>query len=369
MSTSYTGNSSSDRLQTIPLELVLRIINILALDIRDYAPAYARSLFLISRAVRQSLLPLLYEVVSTMATEPHLIIGWDGRPHTHPALSFLSWLLCNPSAEPRRHVKSLIFCHSYNFYPHELGLAGNTEPPEELSCQWLLDNVIATHQWDARQLKLAGIHARAAHSLNGIMVDGLGTSIGRGVVVFAVQLWDNAPQGRHYIRLFTEPAWDPLSPVPRSSFREISDIRSNAFLYRELDPQRQYDIREVPKDSRGVFIFIDLGSGDGFGEFSGVFLDEIALIFEKDTNAVFHVVLVYPKSEKDIVVDGVAEKLRAHCGAQVHSRLWIARSSTDRRLMTQDHHLWVARAIQQGIDPWETGRRVSEYILEDRREE
>ena len=91
MSTSIEDPSFSliDSFQDLPIELVLRIIDILALDLRDSDPVRARSLVLISRSVRQNILPLLYEVFAVMIKAPHRITGWDGESYSHPALSFL----------------------------------------------------------------------------------------------------------------------------------------------------------------------------------------------------------------------------------------------------------------------------------------
>jgi len=117
-----------------------------------------------------------------------------------------------------------------------------------------------------------------------------------------------------------------------------------SLFYEEIDPRRAYKIRETSESSRGVFAFIDVGSADGFGELSVALLDEIALIVENENGAAkCHVVIVYPQSEKDIVIRDAAESLRARCAAQVHDRLWIASSSADRKL--------IAWAFQHGIDP------------------
>ena len=362
-STGEPESSLTDSFQDLPIELVLRIIDILALDLRDSEPTRARSLVLISRSVRRNILPLLYEVFAVMIKAPLRITGWNGESYSHPALAFLSWLLCTPSAQPRWHIKVLIFCNPIEFWAAELA------PNEDEAVTWLIDNLIVMHQWDARQLKSAGIHARSAHWLDRLVGTGLGYSIRRDMTTFAISLWQEARESRSYIRLCTQPVGDLLSPAPTDHEHDAFRSWSSAFQYQKLDPLRGYVAREVPNDSRGVFIFIDVGSDDGFGDLSVALLDDIAQIFENESDAVFNVVLVYSQEEKDTDISGAAEKLRERCAAQVHGQLWIVRSTVDRKLIARDPYLGIARAFQQGIDPWETGRQISEVILGNRWED
>ena len=349
-------------LQTLPLELVLRIIDTLALDLRNSAPVQARSLFLISRTVCQSILPLLYEVHVSMITVPLRTTGWDGRPYAHPALSFLSWLLCTPSAAPRRHVKNLVFYHRFAFYALELGFKTISFPGESTASKpsWWLDNLIVTNIWDARQLERAGISAHAAHRIDRIKMDSFTNSIGRDAITFAVSLWHEGPDGRGCIRICTQPTDDSSNTDGRQALAGWA----SAFEYQELDPLQEYKVRELPEHCRGVSIFIDVGSSEGFGDLSVALLDGIAEIFSSQYAAAFHVVAVYPQRESDTIISGAIEKLRARCAAQFHEQLWIARSAADRRLIAQDPYLGIARAFRQGINPWDTGRRISEIILD-----
>ena len=356
----------SGSLQTLPLELVLRIIDTLALDLRDSAPARARALFLISRAVRQSLLPLLYGALVIDAGQTP---GWDGQPCTHPGFSFLAWLLGTPSAEPRCHIKNLVLrTHgasvlTFESEPKRLGLDGNTKTSNP---SWFLDNLIVTTLENARHLERVGVCARAAHCIGYSIGINLGESIGLDVTLFASSLRQEGPKGRACVRVVTQPIGDSLSSEQANRRHDASHSWASLLMHQELDPRREYKIREVPESSRGAFVFIDVGSADGFGNLSAALLGEIALIFQKDADETFHVIIVYPQSEKDIVIRDSAERLRAHCAVQVHGRLWITRSSADRRLMTQDPYLGMARAFQQGIDPWDMGRRITEIMVEDK---
>jgi len=167
----------SGSLQTLPLELVLRIIETLALDLRDSAPTRARSLLLISRAVRQSLLPLIY---GALVIDIDQTTGRDGQPCTHPAHSFLLWLLGTPSPEPRRHIKNLALCRNSSAAWLRFVRDIKASNPS-----WFLDNLIVTIQEDAQHLERAGISTRAAHWIARITGDIFGTSIGQAVITVA----------------------------------------------------------------------------------------------------------------------------------------------------------------------------------------
>ena len=71
--------------QCLPLELVLRIIELLVLDLRDHEPQRARLLSSISRTVRTGILPLVYEIVAFRIRDRQRVpAGWDGRSYEHP---------------------------------------------------------------------------------------------------------------------------------------------------------------------------------------------------------------------------------------------------------------------------------------------
>jgi len=348
----------SGSLQTLPIELVLRIIEALALDLCDSAPAHARPLFLISRAVRQSLLPLLYGALVIDADKTSRLVG---QPGAHPALSFLLWLLGTPSAEPRRHIKNLALCTGSASVRHLFFSDTKASKPS-----WFLDNLILTTLGDAWYLERAGICTRAAHWIECITGDNFAESIARDVISLAPFIRQDSPKARGCLRISTRPASDTFGFVQTNRQKDALKGWAGAFQYLEMDPLQDYNVRELPIHSRGVFIFIDVGSVHGFGDFSVALLDEIALIFQNEVDETLHVVLVYPKGEKNVVIRDTAESLGARCAAQVHDRLWIASSSADRKLIARDPYLGIARAFQQGIDPWDTGRRITEIIVEHR---
>ena len=114
----------------LPPELVLDILDIEITASRDRDATRARQLMLVSRAVRKLCLARLYEVLyinvrSGWHSATHE--GWDGRRYRTRGLAFLSWLLHNPEAPPRRHVRHLVLNHDTHFTGVEV-TAGSYSP-------------------------------------------------------------------------------------------------------------------------------------------------------------------------------------------------------------------------------------------------
>ncbi|KAH7048514.1 hypothetical protein BKA62DRAFT_780389 [Auriculariales sp. MPI-PUGE-AT-0066] len=97
---------------SLPLELILYIIEFVVVAIRDVNLHKALTLGTISRNARNSVLPHAYEILHIDIKRPEkssIYVGWDGHEYHDRGLACLSWLLCNPDAAPRRHVRHLVF--------------------------------------------------------------------------------------------------------------------------------------------------------------------------------------------------------------------------------------------------------------------
>jgi len=103
-------------------EIVLDVLETTAWVHRVEDIRWSLSLQLISRAVRRSTLPILYEtlVLDVRNHEKGIYVGWDGREHDQAQMAFLAWLLNNPDAPPRCHVKHLVFRHYTGWKTSEL---------------------------------------------------------------------------------------------------------------------------------------------------------------------------------------------------------------------------------------------------------
>lgn len=350
--------------QILPMELVLRILDSLALENRDSHPAYAHSLSHVSRAVRTSVMPILYEVlVLNIRSSTGTIIGWDGRIFDHPAIAFLSWLLGDPSALPRRHVKHLVFNHSYAFSGSEIALPHRQSddnrkrspaapnPDHDSAPLWVLDSIIATFPSDIVSLRNAGIHARAVHWLAVMTPSIRPDPLSSTALNIAARLYSVDPFAQSRVRFHTQPIHAVLSD------RETDALWSTVVRYQEIDPAFNIGGPTKRQSVHGVRVFIDIDLEDGFAEIAGPLVNEIAAILDANPRTVKRVVLVCARDASHNVVRDLAGKLFVLLPVYLHEHVWIARSSwPDRNFQNSDLLTTLGRLIQLGIDPWESGK-------------
>jgi len=345
--------------QTLPMELVLRILDSLALVSRDWHPAYAFSLSLVSRAVRASILPLLYEVLVLNAKEStDTVVGWDGRNYDHPAVAFLSWLLCNPTAPPRQHIKHLVFNHSYVFYASELVLP-QSENRDRSGIDrdnvpfWTLDGLTVKFPSDAVSLQRAGIHARAVHWLDVLTPPSPSNSLSSHALDIAARMNSDDPLARSCMRYCTKHA-----PVNLSNL-EAGALWNNVVRYQEIDLERGVEGRTAPVDMQGVHLFIEVDLERGLEEGLIALVGEIAAIITVDPRVVKRVVLECASDTLEDVVGDLARTVVQRLPEPLHKDVHIVRSWwPDRTLLRSDPPTALARAIHSGIDPWKSGSRL-----------
>jgi len=141
----------------LPIELVLDIIRSAIVQNRMDELPWCLSVSLVCHAVRASALPALYKVLflSTISAAGHAYTGWDGKEHKHVGPAFLSWLLHDRSAPPRRHIKDLIFRHQ--------GILGRREllpahPRAEVEAEeWSIERLTAEHVQSMDRLHRMGL--------------------------------------------------------------------------------------------------------------------------------------------------------------------------------------------------------------------
>jgi len=80
-------------------------------------------------------MPKLYEILVINisqdknrggSTSP--VIGHDGREHKHPHLAMLSWLILDPTAEPRKYIKQIAFSQLSTIYVTDFVPISETDP-------------------------------------------------------------------------------------------------------------------------------------------------------------------------------------------------------------------------------------------------
>ena len=376
--TSSTEDFFPAAAQTLPMELVLRILDAVALNCRDSCPARAVSLSLVSRAVRASVLPIIYDVlVLRIQSHDNDVGGWDDRGFDSVRVAFLSWLLCNPFAPPRRHIKHLVFHHSYMFSGSEIeprtravaDQDGSTSDASQAGVnqdplpRWTLDNLVVAFPSDATELRIAGIQARVTHWLAGVVPHGDADwgSLSKRAVGLGNALHGGDPQSRNCVRIWTRPETADNQPLTASK------LWAGALQYQQIDTANDNVGIAAPDDQRGVSVFIDLGEHEGFGELSDTLIDEMVAIFWNGGEDTYRVVLVYPTETQEEDLQLVARCLRTgphHLAVELHERVYIAVSSwPDRSLMAKHPQSALARVIQLGVDPWEMGCRLVDFVL------
>ena len=346
----------------LPIELVLRILDLLASSTRDSNRVYAHSLSLISRAVRNSILPILYEglIIQIDSYGPDYV-GWDGRTYEHPAIACLAWLLYNPSATPRRHIKCISFKHGFSFQAKELtDWAVDSEPRAVIDgClhpRWIVKDLIIADISDGRTLLKAGISARIIHRLWPFTLPNSPQTLGdvsRYVLHHGARLLNRGPLTRNCIRIWTR---HTQSQKPRMHWK-------GTLIYQELDPVNlRVGGRAVPQDQLGVAVFFELGLQDGFGWLSRRIVESIVKIFKGDAKGLYRVVLVLPSNAHVKELQGAVCVLMKEVRLSAfHRHVSVVRSPfPDRRLLREDPQRAFARALLQGINPWDTGCRLSD---------
>lgn len=356
----HTGPSEVNHLVHLPLELVLLIVEAAAVANRDNNLVWALSLSLISRAARACALPLLYGllVIEIFGEIETPTTGWDRREYWHRKLALLSWLLCNPNAAPRSHIKQLIFRHDSAFDPSDIA-------EQSKSFSWEIDYLIVEYAADLESLLAAGLRGRRV-----IQVDPYDDYLREGNQnVYSVRLgrFSFSSTERVYISLWTCPAdsddssddtseeFDDRDPsgVPA---RQSTERRISLLIVRDLEPGTSYRHLEVPLERQGHFAFIELGSQHGYDDLTASLLLDITQVGSDKFQFVLVCDEAYTPGGR--VLEQAVVESAAGLNQDIMDRLWIKRMRhDDRQRLLRDPFRTVARLASQGRDPRDSGRR------------
>jgi len=382
-----TGTESSldaSESQRLPLELLISIFQFFVFDNRHNQMVSVASVSLVSRTIRAIILPLRYEVLNldirTDSNSPP-VYGWDGRPYRHRSIAFLSWLLWNSSVAPRQHIKHLIFRHDSNFKANELNITASSDsdsdndvpdvaqamhdlglaearPEPNNAPEWAIEHVTVEFRMDILQLSAAGIRPRSVHhlSVSGFEYDAAAYD------VFSTTFMGYDHRTRVYIRAWTQAMAEEKKQTPEKSEQRVDWREFRYITYRDLSEDDQYRGREVPDAQRGVFLVIELGNHLGFDTISPGIVRQVSSIVQRsERDLVFHVVLVCSAEESTSVAEALLTATDS-IPIQYRDKVWISHKRwLPIERMLHDPHAAFARAVQAGVDPWDTGRRLVDF--------
>lgn len=360
--------------RSLPMELVMDILELAVHAHKVDEPFWTISLAQISRAVQETALRIFYEVfvlrIRTTAVDSSFV-GWDGREYPDRQLAFLSWLLHNEDAAPRTHVKHLIFLDDRSFTAQNLGRTAHTQAayPDNADAAddgpvagaiWTVDRLTVRFRVDARELYKAGIRATETYNL-GRTSAVEGPSDGRLLTQFvAGALIDN---DRGYQRaLIRSRTWRtlllPLSDVPEDT-QAPALFEQQGLLYVRLDPvvMRPLPARVEEGNRRTIPVFFELLTSEQIAQQWHALLDDIVALLLRRLDV--EVILVCHRSYQ---VEGMPllKFLRTNFGPkELLHRIRISPGCWEQDLLLHDPFLAYARMVQAGRDPWDIGKPVT----------
>ena len=144
----------------LPIELHLDILQATIVQNRKDRLPWCLSLSLVCRAVRAVVLPIVYDVLflGTNNKARRAYTGWNGKQYKHAGLAFLSWILHDSSAPPRRHIKHLMFLHQGELRRNEL--VWSRAPAKADPAEWPIERLTVEHAKFSDHLHLAGLRAQ-----------------------------------------------------------------------------------------------------------------------------------------------------------------------------------------------------------------
>ena len=250
----------------LPPELMLQILDAAVLLQRDHDRSWSLSLSLVCRAVRSSIMPMLYEVL-VLAIRPSGPASWSDR-----RLKFLSWLLHDREAAPRRHVRHLVFTHGGSFWltpPESVfpeDVVQDLEEPE--MANWYIEQLTVRYREDAKQLFDIGLRPRVINEV----VPHVAT---RSESSHPVAALVRSALGIHDVTIPSRVrCWSWVG-----NERNKDDI--GCIVHCILDPSADMQPKRLPRrreknGERSRFVMLELGTSDGALPLTYVLLDDIA---------------------------------------------------------------------------------------------
>ncbi|KAH7048513.1 hypothetical protein BKA62DRAFT_739405 [Auriculariales sp. MPI-PUGE-AT-0066] len=293
----------------LPLELLLSIIELLVVTNRDVSLHSTLALSTISRSVYNVVLPLAYEVLHIEIEPPQesdWYVGWNGCKYPHRSLSCLSWLLCNPDAAPRRHVRHLIFSpHAVSDFDHLPYLSRSKQ-----QSTWTIERITYNS-------------ALSALLLGQIGISGVTTQT-----------------------------------VARMDYPWIPSRRNYSFRWRLSESGTEFSAVMAPIQAAGVH-FIELDGEEDLLGFSLATWTSLKSTMEGHQG--INIVFLCPNATNALdtrTIDGLQSALPS----DILKRIWLAPTTWDSDAMRKSPLLAHARMVQSGEDPWIRGMCVGSLV-------
>ena len=330
------------------MELVMNVVDAAVVQHRKDDLCWSLTLSLVCRTIRTCVLPALYEVLflDIRSEREREFIGWDGQTHRHVELAFLSWLLHDPSAPPRRHVKHIVFRHDGQFNGEDIKWIDSREASS--STEWLIERLTVRFVLDADGLYRAGLRSRKSFQIasprrrsGSIGVEGFE----RMVRIILRQL-----DGSHTHTWATRPE----EVVEDGTV--FTGITQSNMTQGEIDPKTGASISEIGAGRR---LTVQLEDGDYLQQYPDYLLTGLAAGLS--TNLDVQIVLACAADYRiggQTVVDFIRKAVPTSLPqAAVEGKLRVSHAAPA-RLVESDMFLALAQALQCGGDPWDLGHAI-----------
>jgi len=345
-----SAGTSSNLATSLPLELILAIVDAAIAQHRVDNIYWCLQLSLVSHTIRAHVLPLAYDFLFLKTTErlAGSFTGWNGQTHKHLQSAFLSWLLHDPNAPPRRHIKHLVFT-SDSFYDEEdLNWGGPRTDVEPSKPLWPIEQLTCRYYGDMMGLYCVGIQPRK------MLLVGITPHDDKDISprdVFT-RLLLTTPVGSHN-QVWTE------EPEKSQGGGFTTRLKQQTATRREIHFTKAHRVATAtPKrDSATMVLTIQLSEGDYLHNFPNVFLmgledvlqctkAEIVLACNVDYRVTGQTVakFIHGSTQRSVSAEVVKARVR------ISHKAWLPRDTTEDLFTT------LVKAELRGHDPWDTGR-------------
>jgi len=359
-----SASTTSIQRPKMPSELLLAIIDIALEESQQDDSTSARCLLSVSHALRTYAMPKVYGVLIiniTHSSQHHNgksttgpVIGHDGRKHEYPHLALLSWLLCDPTAEPRKYIKHIVMSQIGTFNVSDIV----TKSERNSSRIWTIDRLIVRNEdRSTKEFYKAGIRAREVHYIGMEDVVFLDTDKPLAGIAFASGHIGWFKQGtRGHFR-----CW--LYRTDESSVEWKSPYLVG-FVHRQLNPvDGELDGTMPEANRRGQFVMIEvhgelemLSSDHAVRDIESILLDE--------SNQT--VVLVHPPGDRAVIdqITAIIAAAKRVLPRELYRRLRVSPVGWDRELLLRSPMHAYASLLRRGIDPWDDGHVPAALLTE-----
>jgi len=347
---------SSSLAGNLPMELVLGIMDAAIAQHRRGEFHWSLSLSLVCRTVRASVLPIMYEVIflDVKSNREGAFGGWDGEVYKHPELAFLSWLLHNPGAPPRQHIKHLVFRHDGDFSEEDLGWAGSLDGSKP--AEWPVERMSARYLSDATCLYRAGLRPNRAFHVGSPS----NNSDTMPSDLFSRMTLDVLPgtQYRTHSQLWAGKPDDVVQDGEKTTH-----IRQCCMTRSEIDPQAAGfilagELVAGEQPTATILLTVQLVDGDYIQRFPEVLLAGLAAFLKEPGDA--RIVLACSHKYR-IAGQTLADFVRTGAAAAnfpqdaFKGRVRVSHFGWTPRLMEDDMFHALAHELRSGGDPWDAG--------------